>query len=158
MDDAVLTALRREIADAVGFDVPLQFPDHLLVLPVGIGAHQAGRWVRMILGGEGSLRVPEREPAVPKALKGERAGYLVNQVETDEDLVVTALHRRDDVAIKDLLEERLTHAHVPFLIGWQFAEHITVPFWSPYWYPNNEPKATCRGGHQSPICYDGSGK
>src|SRR5262249_40364144 len=46
----------------------------------------------------------------------------------------------------------------PSLIGWQFAEHITVPLRSPYWYPKKEPTTTCRGGHQSTICYDGSGK
>jgi len=107
MHDAVFAAFRGKIADAKMLDVPLQGLDLRLVLTVGIGAHQAGRRVRVILGGEGAFWMAHGKAAIAKRLKGLRAGHLVDEVKADKELISAPRQWAHDVPVKDLFVQRL---------------------------------------------------
>jgi hypothetical protein len=160
MDDAVLAALGREIADAGGCDIALQFLDLGLVLAVGIGAGEAGRGVGVVLGGEGPLRVAHGQATAAEILESGRAGDLLDEMKTNKELVGAARQAAHDVAIKNLLIQGLRHGlsfqkrspGQPRLRQSHTEVHIGIPIWMPLWRPGPDCAIDPRGGYRWHRC------
>ena len=110
MHDALLTALRREIADAVLRAVALELHQHLLGHVVRERPQLALGRDDVIAGREGALGVQHRQSALAQHRERLRRGDLVHEVQPHEQLRLAAGQLPHRVPFENLLIEALSHA------------------------------------------------
>jgi hypothetical protein len=87
--DSLVPRAWKEGLDPVFFYVPFQGGHHFLGQGIGKGTGFTVGWHDMIRGGEGALGKQNGETSLFDHLKSLRRSYLMHQMQSDEQLILT---------------------------------------------------------------------
>jgi hypothetical protein len=109
VDDSLVAGRHVVEANTELFARAFERDDHAFRQVVTIGTEAGVRGHDVIDGGKRALRMCHRQTEITQHAECLRTGYLVNQVEPDEDLRLAIRQHMDRMLVPDFLEKVFAH-------------------------------------------------